>query len=357
MPQPPQLVTLVLKFASQPLLALPSQLPKFALQVGTQTPVVHVVEPFGFAQPFPQAPQFDVDVFVLTSQPVDARPSQFPNPVLHAMVQAPSEQPGEPFVPLHTVPQAPQFETFVSVLVSQPLFELPSQFPNPALQVPSVQFPLTQDSLALARLHTAPQAPQLARLVFVFVSQPLLELPSQSPRPGLQVETPQTPPTQFGVPPDAGQTLPQVLQLLTSEFVFVSQPLFGLPSQFLNPAEHVGTQAPPVQAVVPLAFVHWTPQAPQLVTVVIAVSQPFLALPSQLPKPALHVGTHAPAVHVVVPFAFVHASPQPPQFGTDVCVLVSQPLFGRLSQLPKPELQLGVQTPLGHVVVPFAFVH
>ena len=52
-----------------------------------------------------------------------------------------------------------------------------------------------------------------------------------------------------------------------------------------------------------------------------------------------------------------HWSPQPPQFGTDVCVLVSQPLFGRLSQLPKPELQLGVQTPLGHVVVPFAFVH
>ena len=99
------------------------------------------------------------------------------------------------------------------------------------------------------------------------------------------------------------------------------------------------------------------PQAPQLVTVVIAVSQPFRALPSQLPKPALHVGTQAPAVQTVEPFGFVQASPQPPQCGTDVWVLVSQPLLGRLSQLPKPELQLGVHVPLGQVVVPFALVH
>lgn len=318
MPHPPQLVTLVLKFASHPLFALPSQLPKFALQVGTHTPVVHVVEPLAFVQALPHVPQFDVEVFVLTSQPVDAMPSQFPNPVLHAMVHAPSEQPGDPFVPLHTVPQPPQFEALVSVLVSQPLLALPSQLPNPELQAPSVHTPLAHDSLAFARSQTAPQAPQLARLVFVLVSHPLAELPSQLPKPGLHVDTPQTPPTQFGVPPDAGQMLPHVLQLFTSELVFVSQPLFGLPSQFLNPAEHVGTHAPPVQAVVPLAFVHWTPQAPQLVTVVIAVSHPFLALPSQLPKPALHVGTQAPAVQSVEPFGFVHASPHPPQFATDV---------------------------------------
>jgi hypothetical protein len=96
---------------------------------------------------------------------------------------------------------------------------------------------------------------------------------------------------------------------------------------------------------------------PQFVTVVVAVSQPFLAFPSQLPKPALHVGTQAPAVHTVVPLGFVHASPHPPQCGTEVWVLVSQPLFGLLSQLPKPELHVGVHVPLGHVVVPFVFVH
>jgi hypothetical protein len=317
-PQPPQLVMLVLKFASQPLLALPSQLPKPALHVGTQTPVVQVVDPLAFVQALPHAPQFDTEVFVLASQPVDASPSQLPKPVLQAIVHAPREQPADPFVPLQTVPHAPQFDTFVSVLVSQPLFGLLSQLPKPELHVPSVQVPLTQVSLAFARLQTAPHAPQFARLVFVLVSQPLPELPSQSPRPGLHVDTPQTAPTQFGVPPEAGHTLPHVLQLLTSEFVFVSQPLFGLPSQFLNPEEHVGTQAPPVQAVVPFVLVHWTPQAPQLDTVVIAVSQPLRALPSQLPNPALHVGTQAPAAHVVVPFGFVHASPQPPQFATDV---------------------------------------
>ena len=92
-------------------------------------------------------------------------------------------------------------------------------------------------------------------------------------------------------------------------------------------------------------------------TVVVAVSQPFLAFPSQLPKPALHVGTQAPAVHTVAPFGFVHASPQPPQCGTEVCVFVSHPLLGRLSQLPKPELQVGVHVPLGHVVVPFVLLH
>ena len=87
MPQPPQLVTLLLKFASQPLLELPSQFPKPALHVGTQTPVVQVVEPLGFAQGLPHTPQWEVDVFVLTSQPVDESPSQLPNPVLQAMVQ------------------------------------------------------------------------------------------------------------------------------------------------------------------------------------------------------------------------------------------------------------------------------
>jgi hypothetical protein len=143
-----------------------------------------------------------------------------------------------------------------------------------------------------------------------------------------------------------------VAQLFTSVFVLVSQPLFGLPSQSLKPAEQDGTQTPAVQAVVPFELLQVMPQPPQFEVVVVAVSQPLRALPSQLPNPALHVGTHALPVQVVVPFAFVQASPQPPQFGTDVVVSVSQPLFGLLSQLPKPELQVGLQVPLGHVVVP-----
>jgi hypothetical protein len=37
-----------------------------------------------------------------------------------------------------------------------------------------------------------------------------------------------------------------------------------------------------------------------------------------------------------------------------VCVFVSQPLFGRLSQSPQPAVQAGVQVPLGQLVVPCA---
>jgi hypothetical protein len=94
-----------------------------------------------------------------------------------------------------------------------------------------VHTPETQDSEAFARLHTAPQAPQLARFVFRFVSQPSAELPLQSPRPVLQLEMPQTPATQFAVPPVDGQTFPHALQFDTLVCVFTSQPLDAMPSQ------------------------------------------------------------------------------------------------------------------------------
>ena len=57
MVQLPQLVTLLLKFASQPFGAMPSQFPNPAVHVGTQTPVVHVVEPFGLMHEVAQLPQ------------------------------------------------------------------------------------------------------------------------------------------------------------------------------------------------------------------------------------------------------------------------------------------------------------
>jgi hypothetical protein len=145
-------------------------------------------------------------------------------------------------------------------------------------------------------------------------------------------------------------------QLFTSLLTFVSQPLFGLPSQLLKPAAQVGTHTPALQVVLPLALEQVTPHAPQFAVVFSAVSQPFLALPSQLPKPALHTGTQTPAAQDVVPFELVQASPQPLQCATVLCVSVSQPLFGRLSQSPQPAVQAGVQVPLGQLVVPWAFV-
>jgi hypothetical protein len=206
-------------------------------------------------------------------------------------------------------------------------------------------------------LQTLPHVPQFETLFVRFVSQPLAPLPSQSPKPALQLDTPHTPPTQFGVPPPVGHTCPHAEQLLTSLFESVSQPFAGLPSQSLKPAEQLGTQAPAVHVVVPWEFVQATPHPPQFDVVFSAVSQPLRALPSQLPNPAEHVGTQVLAVQVVVPLAFEQARPHPPQFGTEVVVSVSHPLFAFESQLPHPAVQVGVQVPLGHVVVPWAFVH
>jgi hypothetical protein len=105
------------------------------------------------------------------------------------------------------------------------------QSAKPSLQLAMLQFEFEQAGTPLATVQFLPHAPQLLTLDVRFVSQPLAALPSQSPRPGAQLETPHTPPTQFGVPPVVEQMLPQVLQLLTSELVFVSQPLAIWPSQ------------------------------------------------------------------------------------------------------------------------------
>jgi hypothetical protein len=101
----------------------------------------------------PQVPQFATVVFRLVSQPVLASPSQLPNPELHAMEHDPSEQLGVPFVALQMVPHVPQFVALVSVFVSHPVDPMPSQLPKPAAHVPSVQLPLTQDSVAFAKLQ------------------------------------------------------------------------------------------------------------------------------------------------------------------------------------------------------------
>jgi hypothetical protein len=75
----------------------------------------------------------------------------------------------------------------------------------------------------------------------------------------------------------------------------------------------VGTQAPPVQVVVPCELVHCLPQTPQLLVVVVLVSQPSSGLPLQLPQPAVHEGTQHPVEQLVDPCAFAHCLPQLPQ--------------------------------------------
>ena len=64
--------------------------------------------------------------------------------------------------------------------------------------------------------------------------------------------------------------------------MFVSQPFDAVPSQSPKPELQLGTQAPAVQAVVPWPLVHDVAQVPHADSVVLRfVSQPFVALPSQ----------------------------------------------------------------------------
>jgi hypothetical protein len=353
-PHAPQF-ELVRMFVSQPLFGLPSQLAKPAAHVGTQAPAVQVVVPFALLQVVPHAPQFDVLVDRFASQPFDAWPSQLPKPVLHVpRTHPPPEQAAPAFANEHALPQLPQSVTEVFVLVSHPFDAMPSQLPNPAVQV-GTQAPVVQTVVPWAFVQALLQAPQSERLVLVFVSQPFAGLLSQLPKPALHVPSVQVPATQLS---DAFARLQATPHPPQSDRVlmFLSQPFPGLPSQLAKPEEHTGAHAPDTHDVVPLAFEHPAPQAPQLVVVLSAASHPLPARPSQLPKPAVQVNEHALPLHDDVAFGALHAVPQAPQLPTLVAVFVSQPFVGFPSQSRKVPLHTGVHVPPTQLVVPLGFV-
>jgi len=243
-PHAPQFV-LVRSATSQPFDTFASQLPKFVLQVMLHAPATHVAVPLLLLQALPHAPQLDALVWVFTSQPFDAAPSQFPNPDAHVpSVQVPLLHDSLAFARSHTLPHVPQ-SVSVARLASQPFAATPSQFPNPALHACSWQAPLKHDAEALAKVHAAPQAPQLVTVEFRFVSQPFVALPSQSPKPGLQAIW-QLPPEQVGLPLVALHTRPHVPQLVGSVPVATSHPVAYERSQFEYPALQV-----PMAHVVP----------------------------------------------------------------------------------------------------------
>jgi hypothetical protein len=283
-----------------------------------------------------------------------ALPSQLPQFALQLIWQAPRLHDALPLAPLHDAPQAPQFDTLVCVFVSHPLAGMPSQSAKPALQLCTLHVPVLQVAVAFGREHTLPHAPQFV-VVVSGASQPFFGSPSQLPQPDVQVGTHR--PFWHCVDPwPFEQTVPQAPQLFTSVSRVVSQPLGPLPSQLPQPAVHDGTQAPLVQAVLPCALAQAVPQAPQFVVVVSGASHPSAVVALQLPYPELHVEiAQLPAEQVAVAFWSEHGTPQAPQF--DVLVsAVSQPLLAFASQLPHPETQVGTHAPLVHAVVPCAFV-
>ena len=90
---PPQLLTSIFTFVSQPLVGSPSQSPKPDAHDGEHLPELpdgmQVLLPCWAVQAALQAPQSDAVLVKFTSQPVSGRPSQSPNPVLQVIEHSP----------------------------------------------------------------------------------------------------------------------------------------------------------------------------------------------------------------------------------------------------------------------------
>jgi len=178
LPQAPQLALSELTGRSQPLLAMPSQSRKPALQAITRhPPATHTAVALGRLHALPQAPQWLVSVWVLTSQPFASIRSQSARPVLHEpTTQLPPVQAGVPLATVQALRQAPQWATLVWVLTSQPLVLLPSQLASGAVHivVSRLHTPALQRAVAPAMEgQRVPQRAQWAGLVARLTSQPL----------------------------------------------------------------------------------------------------------------------------------------------------------------------------------------
>lgn len=177
-PQLPQWFVSFVVFVSQPFAGFPSQSPKPALQGYVQLPALHAAPVLERAvHMVPHVPQLLGSVVVARHTP-----EQLVCPGGHAWPQVPAAQVAlPPAAGAQTRRHAPQLLTSAAVLVSQPLAGLPSQSAQLGLQLPTAQRPATQVGVALARAQVAPQAPQWATLTSTLVSQPLPAL--QSPKP------------------------------------------------------------------------------------------------------------------------------------------------------------------------------
>jgi hypothetical protein len=94
------------------------------------------------------------------SQPFGLLPSQLPQPELHEEIaHEPVEHVAVACAREHAVPHEPQWVS-VFKFCSQPLLALPSQFPKPELQLEIAQLPVEHVAVAFAREQPTPQPPQ-----------------------------------------------------------------------------------------------------------------------------------------------------------------------------------------------------
>jgi hypothetical protein len=185
--------------------------------------------PFAAVHAAPQTEQFAGSAWRFTSQPFATIPSQSANPGAQVIPHRPAAQIGVPLFALHTLVHEPQCVGSAFRFTSQPFAALPSQFAKPGLQV-IPHAPAVQVAAPLFVLQAVTQAPQWVGSALRFTSQPFAALPSQFPNPALQV-MPQTPALHVAVPFVELQVPPQLPQCAGSTLRFTSQPFEASPSQ------------------------------------------------------------------------------------------------------------------------------
>ncbi len=223
--------------ASHPLALFRSQLPHPVSHWRPHAPPAHTpVAWAALGHRTPQVPQWFVVDSRSVSQPLLMTPSQLPQPASHTIPHVPFKQATVAcgYVPVHAWLHPPQWAMFWLKSASHPLAAVPSQFPQPVWQL-NPHVPLTQVAVACAGTgQTLPQVPQWLVLVDRFTSHPLLAVPSQLPNPALQVK-PHVPLVQVveALARD-GQTLAQVPQW-TGRERSASHPSARFPLQFAQP--------------------------------------------------------------------------------------------------------------------------
>jgi hypothetical protein len=305
-PQAPQLSVLVLRF-TQVIVA-----PQAVWPAGHNMRHVPVTQlwPPGHARP--HIPQLVASLWRSTQRP--GLPGATPQMVAPAAHVPPHTAAAQVAVPPtgagHVVPQRPQLFAVVLRLVSQPLAALPSQSPKPVLQVRR-HAPVVHAAVWFGpAVHVRPHAPQLVTLVLVLVSQPLAAFMSQLPKPAVQV-SPQVDIAQVGVEFAAGaQARPQAPQF--AALVVVSMQV--APQSIVGAAQAAAQT--PIEQFSPAA--HARPHIPQFVRSVCVSTQ----TPPQEVCPAGQRGRHMPPAHVSVA---PHTLPQRPQLFVSVSVSMQTP--------------------------------
>ena len=313
--------------------ALPSQLPHPALQTITQAPALQ--EAVAWAEPHAllQAPQLSTLAVRSASQPLAAMPSQLPQPDAHdCMAHEPVAHDAVALGREHATPQAPQ-SVVVVIGVSHPFFGSVSQEANPE-EHEGTHTPATHAVEPFAFVHALAHAPQcvaVARLC----SQPFAGSPSQSAQPTSQAIA-HEPCTHEATPWIAPHTVRQSPQWAVSLSRVASQPSALSPSQSPKPALQDIAQRPALQDAKALGYAgqDWV-QDPQVAGDIRSASQPFAAMPSHSPYPARHDSPHTPLMQVGAAFGPPkHTTPHWLQFCRLLLRFVSQPFDSFASQSP-----------------------